>query len=497
MKVNQIKGGVLFSYLTLLVMVLVAFFMTPYMIDRIGKSEYGLYSLLGAFIGTLGVLDFGLNNTVVRYVAKYRHENDKTNEKYFLGTVFRLYFFISFLVLIVGLIFYYNLDYLLGNSLTKIELHDAHTIVKILIFNLIVLLPGNAFSAISYGYEKFIFPKAAIMIKYLIRAVLLLILLYYKTSALAIVILDTIMNISLIFANIFYVRYVLKIRWQFNYFNKTLLYEIFGYSFWIFLIAITHEFHWKMSQFLVGMKTNTETIAVMSIGIMLSGFYGALGAAISSVFLPKATGMVVNNATAKELTDEMIRLGRVILIIQLFVLGGFILFGKQFILLWLGEDYGESWEVALWIMCVMTLEFSQSFGSSILEAKKMIRFKSIFYLLSISIGLFIGYLIIDHYSMLGMVKSFTLAMLINTIVIMYYYKLKINIDVFSFIKETFFKSIFLFLIVVLFFEYVLHLFPISSWYHLIVQIIIYCFIYVVTFFFFGLRKEEKLFLWNN
>jgi O-antigen/teichoic acid export membrane protein len=43
----------------------------------LGDEEYGLYTLIGAFVGYLSILELGLNNAIIRHVAKYKVEKNK------------------------------------------------------------------------------------------------------------------------------------------------------------------------------------------------------------------------------------------------------------------------------------------------------------------------------------------------------------------------------------------------------------------------------------
>jgi len=57
----------------------------------LGNSEYGLYSHIGAFVGYLSILDFVLNNEIVRYVAQFRLQEDESRQENFLGTSLLIY----------------------------------------------------------------------------------------------------------------------------------------------------------------------------------------------------------------------------------------------------------------------------------------------------------------------------------------------------------------------------------------------------------------------
>ena len=492
-KFNQLKVGVLLNYTTIILTVIIGLMLTPYIIHRLGDAEYGLYSLIGVFVASLTILDFGLNNSIVRFVAKYRAEKDIVGEEQFLGTIFIIYAVISLIVMIIGAILYLNIEHIFSNSLSIEELEKAKTMFIILIFNLAISLPGGAFTGISSGYEKFIFPKVANIIKYLLRSIVLVSILYLGTNAVEIVILDTIMNILLICANAYYVIRILNVRITLHYINSELLKEIFGYSLWIFLIAISQQFQWTTGQLVLGIFTNTTVVAIYAIGILLAGMYAAFGSAIGGVFLPKATQFIVEKKTSAELTDMMIRIGRISLIVLLYILGGFVLFGKEFILLWVGNNYIDAWIVSLLIMLVVTFSFIHSFGNSILEAKKMIRFRALSHLIALSIGTFLGILLVDKYSIIGMTIGITISMFAYQVIMSIYYKRMIDLEMNRFYNEVI-KGILLSFILILLLGYVINFIGNTSWLFFIMKAILFTITYIILMYNIGLNLyERKLF----
>ena len=94
------KHGLILSYINLFLTNFFGIIITPITIKMLGSSEYGLYSLVGAFVGYLSVLDLGLNDTIVRYVAKFRVKNDKKGEENFIAISFIIYTFIGILLVI-------------------------------------------------------------------------------------------------------------------------------------------------------------------------------------------------------------------------------------------------------------------------------------------------------------------------------------------------------------------------------------------------------------
>ena len=73
-QINQLRTGVILSYVNLAIGCLIPFLYTPIMLDMLGQAEYGLYSLASSVVGYLSLLTFGFGSTIIRYVAKYRAE---------------------------------------------------------------------------------------------------------------------------------------------------------------------------------------------------------------------------------------------------------------------------------------------------------------------------------------------------------------------------------------------------------------------------------------
>src|SRR5690606_35927629 len=241
---SQIKKGAFLNYTSIVLTNVVGLLLTPFIIQKLGDAEFGLYTLIGAFVGYITILDFGLGNTVVRLVAKYRAEKDREGEENFLATTLIIYGVISVCVVIIGVICYLNIEQIFKDSLTPDQIDSAKIMFAILIFTLAINLPANTFQAACFGYEQFVFPKLLKIIHYIVRSAMVVGLLLWGGKAVALVILDATLNIISFGIMIYYAVVKLKIRIKLHNFNKPLLKRIFSYSIWIFVFAIVGQFQW-------------------------------------------------------------------------------------------------------------------------------------------------------------------------------------------------------------------------------------------------------------
>jgi len=494
---SQLKKGVVISYVNILLTNVVGLLLTPYIIRSLGNSEYGLYTLIGSIVAYVSLMDLGLNHTIMRFVARYRAVNDAEGEKEFLGTTMLIFIVIAVLVVLIGFGIYINLASIFSKSLTVEELVKAKVMFLILIFNVAINIPCSSFQAICNAYEHFVFPRVVAIVKYLLRAAMVLALLFYGGKAITLVVIDTIFNILVIAATAIYVFMKLKVSISISKYNTSLISEIFGYTFWVFLFAIVSKFQWNSGQVILGINNNTFSVAIYGVGIMLGGYYGAFADAINGLLIPKATQMVFSKKNGDDFTDAMIRIARVNSYLMFFILSGFFLFGKAFVLLWLGKDYIDSWIIALLVMIILTVPLLQVFGNCILEAKRKNRFKSVLSIVLVTVASVVSFFVTKKYGIYGAILPLIFTVGLNSIVMNFYYKKIFGFKILFFFKKALSKSIIIYSFFCIVLNYVLKMFQIHTWVVLIFLIAIYSVLYLITTFFILMDKSEKSLIINK
>ncbi len=116
--------------------------------------------------------------------------------------------------------------------------------------------------------------------------------------------------------------------------------------------------------------------------------------AISNIFLPQATKLVLHNTERKELTNFVIKPGRFQFIVCGGILAGFILFGQDFITLWAKENVFEIWIISLIIMIPNLITLVENTVLTILDAKNKRMFRSIVMLGISGINIFLTIILI-------------------------------------------------------------------------------------------------------
>ncbi len=489
--INQIKAGAALNYLTILLSTLVGLLYTPFMLRMMGQSEYGLYSLVASIIGYLTILDLGFGNAIVRYTAKFRALG-KVQEQYeMFGMFFVLYVLIGLVSVALGVVLYNNVELLFGKTMTLEEVEKAKIMVQILVLNLAVTFPMSLFGSIMTAYERFVFPKIISIIRLVLNTVVMIALLKIGYKAIAMCIVQTFFNFATLFINYLYCKYQIKIKVVFKKFNFSFLREIAVYSSWILLNVIMDKVYWNTGQFVLGAIKGTVAVAVFAVAIHLHSMYMQFSTSISSVFLPRVTSMVTKDAPEKDISDLFIRTGRIQYSIMGFILAGFIVFGRQFICLWAGPDYEESYIITLIFFVSLLIPLIQSLGITILQARNQMKFRSVLYIIIAAVSLVMQIILSKLWGGIGCAVAIAGALLVGQGLIMnIYYNNKQHINIKLFWKQIL-KMMVVPAIIVILSIFILHYIVIDSWGKLLGGIVAFSIIYLPLFYFLSMNKYEK------
>lgn len=433
---NQLKIGALLSYSTVVVSIIIALFYTPLLIQTLGQSEYGLYSLIGSLAAYFSVMDFGLGNSIVRYTARNRALGNNHIEAQLNGLFLRIYTIIGVVTLLAGLLLYLNIGYIFKEGLTNSELEKAKIMIIILTINFAFSFPLSIFNSLVRAYEKFILDKIVSLIRIVAAPLITVPLLLVGFNSIMIVIVTTVINLVCLLIMMIYCFKTLNIKIRFEKVESNLLREILIYSFFIFLGVLVDQINWKTNQVILGILANTSVVAIYAIAMQFINIYIQFSTSISNLFLPKVSMMVANNATPKELTELMVKYGRLQYIVISFIMGGFIIVGDKFIELWAGSNFSDAYYIALIIMIPLTIPLIQNTGLSILWAKNLQKFRSITLLIIGIINICISIPLINSLGGIGAAIGTSVSLFLGNVIMMNtYYKVKLKLDILIFWKN--------------------------------------------------------------
>lgn len=492
MKNNQLKIGVILSYITMIAQNIIAIVYTPVMLRLLGQSEYGLYQLVYSVVSYLGLLSFGFGSAYVRFYSRYKVKDDYDGISKLNGMFMVVFTIIAVIAFFAGGILIGNINNIFSNSLTVNELSTARILMILMVINLAVSFPSSVFDSYVTAHECYFFQRVISLLQVVLNPFLALPLLLMGYKSISLVVVTTILTFGKLIINWWYCSKKINMNFDFKRMNFSLLKEIGVFSFYIFINMIVDQINWSVDKFVLGVFGGTTAVAVYAVGGQINTMYMSLSTSVSSVFIPRVNTIVAKDENNnKELTDLFTRVGRIQFIILALVIGGFFILGKFFINIWAGTNYNNAYYVALLLIIPVTVPLIQNLGIEIQRAKNMHKFRSIIYFL-IAIGnVFISIPLSKYYGEIGAAAGTAITMLIGNIILMnWYYQAKIKLDMFYFWKQIFMLLPAIFITTIITFM-IAKVIIVNSIIKFLLVGIVYVVIYMTCMLLFGMNSYEK------
>ena len=254
MYMNERKIGIIISYLNILIQAVIGFAYVPILLHYIGKSEYGLYQLIGSFIAYFSIMDFGLTAAVVRFYSKYKALHDQLRMENILAIAMRAYVVITALMFVAGIGFYLYLPSIFAKSMTVAEIESAKQLFLLLLFNIVVAISTMIFRAVINAHEKFLFLKGLETIQLVLQPILVVLVLQKLPSAMAVAMVQTVLNVALISARIYYCFQNLHIKICYHYWDAELFADFKKLALSVFAVTLIDQVFFKTNQVILGMN---------------------------------------------------------------------------------------------------------------------------------------------------------------------------------------------------------------------------------------------------
>ena len=481
------------SYINMALGSLIPMFYTPIMLTLLGQSEYGLFKLASTVTSYLGLISFGIGSAVVRYLVKYRAEGDKDGEERMFGLFNIIFLVISVITLVVGVVIAFNVGLIYGQSLLNEQLFEMTILVLILTINTAISFSATPYTAVVTCHERFIFLQIINIITTVLTPIANLIVLFLGFKSIGMVASSFALTIVVRIVYIIYVKSSIGIKPRYKNMPTYLVKELLIFSFWIFVSNVVNQLYNATDTVIIGAVPALATVgvAIYNVGATFTNMMQSFTTGINSVLTPKINTMVFTGSSNTELTDMVIRFGRLQAYIVALVCSGFIAFGQQFIKLWAGPDYSEAYWVCLATMIPICIPLVQSVALNIIVAQNRHRFRSLVYL-GIAIVNVIGTIFcVNQFGIIGAAVVSGVAYIIGPgLILNWYYWKKIGLEIPRFWKEIV-KLFIIPIIMAAITIFILNFVTLDKWIPLLIGIIIYTLVFAILNWFMVMNDYEK------
>ena len=240
MSTSRIRKNALANILGMLIQIIIAFLLSPFLVHTLGDTKYGIWTIAVAFTGYMNLLDFGLTSAVSRYVSKYNSLKDTKNINSIVTTALALFLFMGVIIILISpvmadlIVNFINID----ESLKSV----VHMLIIIVSFDIAIFVISGLFKGIFGGFQNYPALNITLIISSIYKALMFYYFLTRGHDLLAMGVISISANILTVI--IFYgqlKRSYPEISFSFKFIDKSNAKKILGYSKYTFIAMIANQ----------------------------------------------------------------------------------------------------------------------------------------------------------------------------------------------------------------------------------------------------------------
>ena len=318
---------------------LIAFFLSPFVIHHLGTSAYGVWVLVLSFTGYLGLLDLGVRGTATFYVAKFHTQNKHEEASRVLSSALAIFSFLGMLAIVISIAAAPFASRLL--HIPENLKGDFRILLIVTGAAIASTLIGGVFGSVVAGLQRFELVNAIEIVTGLVRASVIVFCLRQGKGLLALAAIQLVNSLVMAFmyfltSSVLYPQ--LKIRYAlFDWTNARL---IFSFGSYLFLLNVSMHLILNADSIVIGAFLPVAMVAFFAIASNLITYSRQLINGISFTISPLTSSLDAKGNFEK---IRLIALSgpRYMTMLILPVVITFALRGKTFIGLWVGDEYAS------------------------------------------------------------------------------------------------------------------------------------------------------------
>ena len=489
--IDQRKFGAILGYVYTILQTVIGILYIPILLTGIGKSEYGLYQVVGSIIAYFAAMEAPLCASILKYYTEYKERNDSVKMENTLAIGKRLFLVISLFFIIISIPILFVVRFSFEDTFTDSELLEISVMFVVMVLNLVVTMNNYVIVAAITACERFIFLKLSSLITLIFQPLLVVLIIQEYKFAFVIVIVQVSLNILMALWRTYYAKSKLKVKIVYHGFDKRLFKGMMTLSLATFGVALADQIFWRSDQLILGSMFGPDIVTEYSIGAQINALFIGIACVLGGVMMPTVTRKIVNG-TDKDVSLFFAKTGRFQSFLIVPILFGFISFGQELInIITIGGGYDLSYQCALLLMIPYSIDLIQICGSTIMQVKNQFGYRAKLMFISAILNIGLTIVLAKHIGPIGAAISTTITIVIsNGFILNYIYAKKMHLDL-----QYFFKSISLIWfsgIIVFPFGYIISFIEISSpIIQFVIHIFLYCIIFCLVLYFIALTRNER------
>jgi O-antigen/teichoic acid export membrane protein len=350
LRVTQISRSVLSNWFATIAVMAVGFFLSPFIVHRLGAVAYGVWVLTISSINYMAILDLGMASSVVRFVSKGYATQKHQEASEALSAVLWVRLQISAIILVLAGLLSAVFPYLF--KIPPDLVGDARKALLIIGLTTAIGMSFGVFSSTLSALHRYDLRSYVTLVQLCIRVIGVVYLLRTGHGIVAIALCEFVAAVvsNCILAWVARRAYP-ELRIRLTKPRREVLRKIWSYSVYAFVVTIAVQLVYQTDNLVVGAFVSASAVTFYSIGNALCRYTDQLVAAMTTTFTPAASTYEAAGDVSG-LRSLYFNGTRVTMAISLPIVVTLIIRGRTFIGLWMGPQFARVSGTVLAILAI-------------------------------------------------------------------------------------------------------------------------------------------------
>jgi O-antigen/teichoic acid export membrane protein len=278
---SRIAKNSIFNLVRTLITIPLTIFITPFIIKHVGREGFGIWALVGVISSYAQLSDFGITDSLIKFMAEYKAKNDTLQLNKLINTAFTVYIAIS---AVFGFLLLSILPFLIKTilSIPPEFSAKANYIFTIAIALFFVNMTMGVFGSLIIGFQRMGYSNLISLISTIIMACGTVLILGNGYGLEGLIHNNILITLFVMISNFFVAwRLFPQMRLNpFKYFSKDTLRLIFGFSWKVQLSSISNLLVYQVDRVLLshflGLSAVSNYEIANRIASQAKGFIGSV-----------------------------------------------------------------------------------------------------------------------------------------------------------------------------------------------------------------------------
>jgi O-antigen/teichoic acid export membrane protein len=340
------------NWIAFLFTAIVGFFLSPFVVQHLGATGYGVWILIGGLVGYLGLLDIGIRQAVNRYIAHHRAVGADEESSSIVSAAIRLFGLLGILAILLSGVFAYFAPIFF--NIPESLINDTRIIVVLGGLTVAVTLIGGVFGGVVTGLERFDIQCGLEIFVTIVRTVAFVLALregYGLVSLACIQLAASVLNWFVYWAAVHKLYRELRLRFRGPLFPQMRTILSFGAS--LTVIYIFNTLIFNSDAVVIAAFLPIEAVTFFAIAGNLWLQVSGVATSLSYLMTPRVSALT--SMGSNRVGEEILAVARIATLLAAPIAATFVLRGESFITLWMGPAYGPASGEVLRILAIVLL----------------------------------------------------------------------------------------------------------------------------------------------